>query len=148
MITPSAEPFINKSVINRHSCVSRRRNMIPKHVPSKPVETIIVKKIPKKINAKPVIKEEPVQQEIIEEIKPEQIDNKPESEPIEEPIEQEPVKVDSMEEAIQTAVNDTPIERKIEIEQHNTYNVLSNRTANMSHRYTYNSILGTRVYYK
>ena len=52
-----------------------------------------------------------------------------------------------MEEAVQTAVNDTPTERKVEIEQRNTYNVLGNRTTNASHHYTYNSILGTRVYY-
>ena len=147
MITPSAEPFIHKSVINRHSHIVRRRNVPLKQIPSKPVENVIVKKISKKIHAKPVIKEETIRQEIIEEIVPEYIEDTLESTPIEEQIKQEPVDISSMEEAIQTEVNDAPIEREVEIEQRNTYNVLGNRTANTSRHYTYNSILGTRVYY-
>ena len=147
MITPSADPFIHNSAINRHSRIVRRKNMILKQIPSKPIKRNIVKETPKKIIAKPVIKEEPVQLKTIEEIEPEYIENVQESTPIEEPIKQEPINISSMEEAVQTAVNDTPTERKVEIEQRNTYNVLGNRTTNASHHYTYNSILGTRVYY-
>ena len=147
MITPSTEPSINNSVINRHSCISCRRKKIAKQIPSKPVEKNIVKKIPKMIDIKPVIKKEPVQQDTFYEIEPEYIENKSESKPIEEHIKQEPIDIGSIEEAIQTAVNDVPIERKVEVEPHNTYNVLSNRTVNTTHHYTYNSILGTRVYY-
>ena len=143
MITPLTEPSINKSVINRRSCISRRRNMIAKQTSSKPMEKNIVKKSPKIIDIKPVVKKECIQQEIIEEIKPRYIENKP----TEERIKQEPVNTDSMEEAIRTAVNDTPIERKVEIKQHDTYNIFDNRTVNMNPHYAYNSILGTRVYY-
>ena len=147
MITPSADPFIHNSAINRHLRIARRRKMIPKQIPSKPIKRIVVKEPPKKIITESVIKEEPVQLKTIEEIEPEYIENVQESTPIEEQIKQEHVNISSMEEAVQTAINDTPTERNVDIEQRNTYNVFGNRTTNASHHYTYNSILGTRVYY-
>lgn len=50
-----------------------------------------------------------------------------------------------MEDAIKTTVNEVPVERKVEIEQHNVSKILDNRVVNTGRHYTYNSILGAVI---
>lgn len=136
MITSSIEPSINKSVINRHSYISNHRKVQSKQIPSKPVEKHIVKRKPKIMDTKSAIKKESIRQEIIDEIKP-----------IGKQLKQELTNIDSMEEAIHAAVNDSHKDHKTMVTHHNTPNVTDNRPSNTPNQYAYNSILGKRVYY-
>ena len=150
MITQLTEPYINKSVMNRHSCISRRRNVMVKQIPSKPIEKNIVKTIPKKPDIKRMIKEESIRQnkkQVINKSEPENVDNESESKQIKELIKQEQITVDAMEDAIQVAVNDVPVKRDMAIEQCNTSKITGDKTVNIRNRYVYNSILGSRVYF-
>lgn len=147
MIASSNDSAINNSAINRHSCISRRKHAPVRFVPSAPVNKKAVKKQQKIIAIEPVVDDEPKQQ-IVEETVPRCIEKIPESKPIEEKIEQGPIKVVSMEDAVHTAVNNAPVERKVKVEQQqNITKILDNRTTYTGRHYAYNSILGTHICY-
>ena len=133
MITNSKESSINKSTINRHSCMLIRKGAPVRFIPSAPVDKNRVKKQQENAATEPAINDEPEQQ-IIEEIP--QIIRKNLA-----------VKAQPKEEPIKAAINDTPIERKVEIDQRNVSKIMDNRVVNTGRHYTYNSILGTRIRY-
>ena len=148
MITPLTEPSVNKSVINRHSCISLRKQRTVIRAPAKPVKPI-VKSTPKKIQQCPAVKEEPkiesVKEIIHEEIITQPIKELPQQTIVEEKISMKPVEIDATESAITTTVNEVPVERKIEIEQRNSTNIHNNVVRNTGHYYTYNPLLGSRI---
>ena len=166
MITNSKESLINKSAANRHSCISTRKRMPVRFVPSVPVNKKAVKITQDNVVTEPSIEEE-LERHIIEENQLESVENqlinvavndKPEQQIIEEipeiiienqPIEvqpkEEPVKASTMEDSVKTTVNEVPVERNVEIEQRTVSKIPDNRVVNTGRHYTYNSILGTHI---
>ena len=148
MITQLTEPSINKSVMNRHSCLSHHKQRIVNRAAANPVKPII-KSMLKKIQQCPVVKEEPkiesVKEIIGEETITQPIEELPQQTIIEEKISMKPVEIDPMESAVQSAVKEVPIERKIEIEQRNSTKIHDNMVRNTGHYYTYNPLLGSRI---
>lgn len=158
MITSSNEPYINKSAVNRHSCIITRKRAPVKFIPSAPVNKNTVKKKQEKTAIETVINEEPEKQIILEnrpiniavneepekQIVEENYQESVENQPIEPSVNEEPIKVSLIEDVIQTTVN-TPVERKVEIKQHNVSKILNNRVVNTGRHYTYNSILGAVI---
>lgn len=152
MITNSKESSINKSAVNRHSCMLIRKGAPVRFIPSAPVDKNRVKKQQENAAIEPSINDEPEQQ-IIEEYPKEFIENQAINIVINEEPEKQiiqknpPAKIQPKEESVQPTVNDVPVERKVEIDQRNVSKIMDNRVVNTGRHYTYNSILGTRIRY-
>ncbi len=147
MITPLTEPSINKSVVNRHACVTYRKTRNARRSPTKTIDTAPKKPkstILKKDSVKPIIKTEEQKPTLPIELPKIPIKEIQNPVPIKEEIEQKPVKTETIEEAINEAVITVPVERKVNIEQRKVTMVSGGGLNTRSH-YSYNSILGTCV---
>ena len=147
MITPLTEPSINKSVVNRHTCVTYRKNRNARQPTTKTLDTVAKKPKPiihKKDSVKPIVKTETQKPTLPKELPKILIKDIQKPVPIKEEIEPKPVKTETIEEAINEAVRSVPVERKVNIEQYKATTV-SSTGLNTRSRYSYNSILGTCV---
>lgn len=148
MITPLTEPSINKSVVNRHTYVTYRKNRNVRQPATKTVDTVAKKpkppKILKKDSVKAVIKTETQKPTLPKELPKIPIKEIQNQVPIKEEIEPKPIKTETIEEAINEAVRSVPVERKVNAEQHKATTV-SGINLNGRSQYSYNSILGTCV---
>ena len=147
MITPLTDPSINKSVVNRHSCVTYRKNRNARQPTTKTVDTVVKKPTPiihKKDSVKPVVKTEIPPPTLHIELPKIPIKEIQKPVPIKEDIEPKPVKTETIEETVNEVVRSVPVERKVNIEQRKATTVSGTGLNTRSH-YSYNSILGTCV---
>ena len=143
MITPLTEPSINKSVVNRHTCVTYRKTRNARQSATKTVNTVAKKHKPnilKNDSVKPVVKTEEQKPTLPIELPKIPIKEIQKPIPIKEEIEQKPVKTETIEEAVNEAVRSVPVERKVNTEQRKA-NTVSGINLNSRSHYSYNSIL-------
>ena len=147
MITQLTEQSINKSVVNRHACITYRKTRNVRRSPTKNMDTIHKKPksiILKKDSVKPIVKTEEQKPTLPIELPKTPIKETQNPEPIKEEIEPKPVKTETIEEAINEDVISVPVERKVNLEQRKV-TMVSGGGLNTRSQYSYNSILGTCV---
>jgi hypothetical protein len=139
------EQSINRSVINRHTGLSRHKTRISKQYVPKSSEVLIRKeqpKILKKTTVKRTVKPKSVKRIQPKTLPKIQIKDIPI--PVEESKKQESVKLETIEEAINEVAKPVSVERKVNIEQSRASGIFGSVINSRSH-YSYNSILGTCV---